>query len=147
MGIPKICDICASPTVEGDYGESKWLCTNKTCKKSNPNWSFNEAFEPYEQKFNELDSKINELSQFKVDCYNLKIELHKARWIGDGSGDIQIENYSFNTPIRFYLDKNEVEYLTDDTVILDLFNKSNLGLRLKEIWELKRQQDNIFWEK
>lgn len=143
MNIPKECDICGSKIIEGDYGDSWWLCTNKKCKKNNPNWNFNQKFEPYREKYNELDNKINELSKVNVDNYEIEIELHEARWISEGSGEINIKNNDFKTQITFYFDKDKVIYITDNITLLGLLNEINLDLRLKEIWSLIKERNSI----
>lgn len=147
MKIPKECDICSSPTIEGSYGESKWLCTNKQCKKNNPNWSFNEAFEPYKERFTDLENKIGNLSQVKIHDYDIKIKLHEARWIGNGSGDILIKSKNLNSTVRFYFYENKVEYDTVNVEILNLFKELEINLRLKDLLELKKQRDSMFWER
>ena len=141
MEIPKACDVCGSATIEGDYGEAWWLCSNKECKKNNPNWN-NQYFELYKEKFNKLDDKINKLSKVKIVDYDIAIELHEARWIGEGSGDIKINNS--NSLIRFYFDKDKVVYITDDLILLKTLSEVDFDLRLKEMWKLMRERNSIF---
>lgn len=144
MKIPKECDVCGSSTIEGNYGESWWLCSNRECKKNNPNWSFYENFAPYKEEFNKLDDKIKELSNVKVDNFDIEIELDEFRWIGDGSGDIRVKNSNSNISIKFYFKKDKVEYSTDDTAFLRTLSKIDFDSRLKEIWELTRKRNSLF---
>lgn len=53
-------------------------------------------------KINKLKGKIEELSILRVRDYEIEIKLDKARWIGNGSGCINIINNS----IRFYIEKD-----------------------------------------
>ena len=148
MKIPKVCDVCGSSTIEGNYGESWWLCSNKDCKKNNPNWSFQEYFAPYKEEFHELDDKIKELSNVKVGDFDIEIELHEFRWIGDGSGDIRVKNSNSNIliefSIEFYFKKDKVKYMTDNTDFLITLSKIDFDSKLKEIWELVRKRNSLF---
>lgn len=147
MKIPKVCDICGAPTTEGDYWESWWLCTNKKCRKSDPEWSFKEAFEPYREKFNKLDDIINKLSKIQIGNYDIEIKLHEARWIGEGSGDIKVRNNGSNFLVRFYFYKGNVEYITDNEMLLETLTQINFGSRLKEMWKILRKRNDIFTSK
>lgn len=144
MKIAKVCDICGSATREGDYGESWWICSNRDCRKNNPNWSFNDSFAPYREEWNKLNSKINELSNVEVDGYNIEVETDEFRWIGEGSGNIRIKSSNHETDIRFYLKKDKVEYSTSDSIILNVLGSIDFDLKVKEIWELTRNRNYIF---
>ena len=94
----------------------------------------------YIKKFNELSDKIDKLSKVKIDDYEIEIEFHEDRWIGDGSGDINIKSKL----IRFYFDKDKVVYITDDLILLKNLSEIGLDLRLKEMRELMRERNIIF---
>ena len=141
MKIPKMCDVCGSPVVEGDYGDPQWLCTNLKCRKSRSNWMFEEKFEANRKKYNEISNKLRNLSNLSIDSYDIEIELHKARYIGEGSGIIKVKSSS-SIPILFYLDNGKVKYVTDSKIV-EVFYKSNLDLRLKEMWKLKEEMNSL----
>jgi hypothetical protein len=96
-----------------------------------------------EESINKLSSRIDELSKLKIYDYALEIKLHEARWLCEGSGYINI-NINTNTSIKFYIDKDVVIYDTDDKELLNIFSKIQLDLRLKEVWQLKKQIGSIF---
>lgn len=144
MKIPKVCDICGSPTIEGDYGESWYLCSNRECKRSNSNWMFNENFAPYKEEFNKLNTEIGKLSSVKVDGYDIEVETDEVRWIGDGSGNIRIKKSNHEIVIRFYFNKDKVEYSTDDVELSKALNSINFNSRLKEIWDLTQKRNSLF---
>ncbi|MBD8045795.1 hypothetical protein [Clostridium faecium] len=143
MKILRVCDVGGSKTMQGNYSESWWICSNRKCKKNNSNWSFEETFAQYKEEFNKLDNRIKELSRTKVADYYVEIELHEFRWIGDGSGNIKVKNNSSINLIKFYFDKDKVEYITDDIALLKSLSKIEFDLRLKEMWKLMRKRNSI----
>lgn len=106
--IPDKCDLCNFPVREGDYGEPLWICTNSDCERSQLDW----PIIPYRKKLDPLYQRLEELSYTKLsDGTNLTISLHEGRYIGDGSGDIQIGQ----SKIGFYLDGDKINFIVEDS--------------------------------
>lgn len=142
MIIPDTCDLCGSPTKEGDYGQSWWVCINQDCSKSDPDWMFSERKKPLTEAIESINLKMMQLSDFKVDGLNsATIKLHESRWIGQGSGIILLEDTG--TEIRFYFEDEQVIYLTNDKWLLELLKDSSIDARLKTMWALKLQKDSL----
>lgn len=98
----------------------------------------------YIKKFNELSDKIDKLSKVKIDDYEIEIEFHKDRCIGDVSGDIDVKSNNLNKIIRFYFDKDKVVYMTNDLILLKNLSGIDFDLRLKGMRELMKERNAIF---
>lgn len=140
MNIPDKCDICNSKVIEGDYGQAWWICTNKACSKSNPDWSFKATFQLYEDEFKKLEYTINELKNISVSDYYGTIELQTARWMGDGSGKIHINNRN----IKFYFDGSKTILYGPDEQLISLLKLNGIENRLRTLWDLAMKQLSIF---
>lgn len=79
-----MCELCNSPVLEGELGESKYVCTNRDCERSNPYW----AKENMRNKLQPYYNAIKQLSKFTGGT----IEFYEARWRGDGSAEITLAN-------------------------------------------------------
>lgn len=78
------CDLCNSKTIEGQLGESKYICSNTSCKRSNPHWAI-ERINTIISPFNKEMEKYSTFSKGTIDFY-------EARWVGKGSAEITLRN-------------------------------------------------------
>ncbi|MBG9689941.1 hypothetical protein ABD91_03260 [Lysinibacillus sphaericus] len=112
------CELCGSNAREGDLGESKYICDNTNCERSNVFW----ARENKRKALLPLFNRQQELSVFSKG----KIEFYEARWIGDGSAMIKLQDniefichvrngkfepfdYPYYCEMGIHLDKNDIE--------------------------------------
>lgn len=113
--IPDECELCHSPVREGDYGEPFWLCTNTDCERSRTDWSSELFLRPYKQELDSLRQRLEELSSLKLlDGTEISMRLHEGRYIGDGSGDINIGQRK----ITFYLEHEQIHFWAEDSTQL-----------------------------
>ncbi|EEM38091.1 hypothetical protein P9Y62_01950 [Bacillus thuringiensis] len=78
------CELCGSTVREGDYGQSTYICDNKVCERSDPDWAYkkrSEILKPFLEKI----EKYSSFSQGTID-------FHDARWVGDGSAEITLKD-------------------------------------------------------
>ncbi|MDF9614256.1 hypothetical protein P5763_19625 [Bacillus cereus] len=47
------CELCGSTVWEGDYGQSKYICENKVCERSDPDWAYKKRSEILKPIFRE----------------------------------------------------------------------------------------------
>lgn len=79
-----LCELCGSNAKEGDYGQSKYICENRNCDRSNPNWAYvtrNKIIKPFIEK----QEQFCKFSKGTIDFYD-------ARWVGKGSAEIILED-------------------------------------------------------
>lgn len=126
-----LCELCHSPTIEGELGEAKYVCQNNQCERFNPMWA-KEAMKARLQPYIELKDR---LSRFDGGI----IELYEARWKGDGSAEItldngttflchvDIDNFTFtpfdvpyfeNTPLHSDITSQQIEQIKENMLTL-----------------------------
>lgn len=93
-----------------------------------------------EKRIFQIDDNIEKLSKLAINDYNIKIKLHEVRWIGEGSGYIKI-NSDFE--IKFYIIEGNVQYFTEDSLLLNMFSNLKLDLIINKMWNLEKEKDSI----
>lgn len=131
------CDVCGYKMVEGDYGQANWICTNKDCLKSEPDWPFNEHFAEIQGEYEELSKQLKQLSSFIIDDEIYKIKLDEVRWIGEGSGTICNEEETF----LFFI-QNTIVHSTSD--FLKVIQEHNIDKQLVELTYYHQSRLKLF---
>ena len=136
----KRCEICNSEMYEGELGEAWWICSNKECSRSDPNWPTEELMKKTQPKYDEIQNKINNLKALIIEKISAEVEIHTARWIADGSGCLKMHDRK----IEFYFKEGIVYYFTDNQELITSFKEQNLDEHLLEVWRLTMEQLSLF---
>lgn len=115
------CDLCGSSVVEGDFGESKYVCQNHNCERSNPNW----AAEERRKKIKPYIDRMDNLKTFDGGT----IDFYDARWVGDGSAEIILDN---GKAFECHVKNDQFEPFDNK-----YFNELNINISKSQILQIK----------
>ncbi len=92
-----------------------------------------------EKSILELQKNADELKTIKADDKKIEIDIDTVRWIGNGSGKINLESGS----VRFYIENGRIVYVTDSHELVRFFERLGLDLRIKKLMETQECINSI----
>lgn len=115
------CEVCGTETREGDYGQSKYICENINCERSNSNWAAD--------KRNKILKPITDQMEVYSSFSHGTIDFYDARWRGEGSAEINLSN---GTQFMCHFINGQFEPFDNP-----YFKEMNINLSVDVIQEIK----------